>query len=250
MTGVSESWQARRTELARELITALYREGMFRTWLRDRPEGWELVSGTWSPFYITMREVPSRPELFRLVVRCVAELVRNEAPAANRLLGLASTGVPIAAAVAYAENMPMGFTRKIPGVRGLADLEREVQRYGGHAMVEGEFEPGDQVAIIDDVVTRFDSKDIALRQLRMEMARRGVEGVEVAAVLTLIDRGRDTRRRAADAGVKLASVVTLHGDGLDMLADVASPVEVEVLRDYLADDAKYQDPETRAALLP
>jgi orotate phosphoribosyltransferase len=230
-------------------MTGLYREGMLKTWLRDRPEGWELVSGVWSPFYISMREVPSRPQLFQLVVQCAAELVRNEAPEANRLLGVASTGVPIAAAVAYAERLPMSFTRKVPGVRSLADLEREVMQYGGHAMVEGEFEPGDRVAILDDVVTRFGSKEVAIRQLRIEMARREVTGVEVAAVLTLIDRGVDTHQRAEAARVRLRSVVTLRDEGLDMLAGVVSERELAVIRDYLDDQEKYQDPETRAALL-
>lgn len=248
MTATS-SWPDRRAQLGRDFITALYREGMLKTWRRDRPEGWELVSGRWSPFYISLREVPSRPALFRLAVQGAAELLKNEVPEANRLLGVAATGVPLAAGVAYAEGISMSFTRKVPGVRSLADLESEVTRYGGHALVEGEFEPGDRVAILDDVVTQFGSKEVAIRQLRMELARRGIEGVEVPAVLTLIDRGKDTARRAADAGVRHSSLVTLRDGGLDMLAEVASEAEVAVLRDYLEDADKYQDPAGRAALL-
>lgn len=243
------AWPQRRARLGRDFLTSLYREGMLKTWLRDRPEGWELVSGQWSPFYISLRDVPSRPALFRLAVRGMAELVANAAPDANRLLGVAATGVPIAAAVAYAEGMPMGFTRKVPGARSLADLEREVHRYGGHALVEGEFQPGDRVAIIDDVVTRFGSKEVALRQLQMELDRRGIADVEVAAVLTLIDRGKDTARRAEEAGVRHSALVSLRDGGLDMLAEVASPREIAVLRDYLDDAEKYQDPARRAALL-
>jgi orotate phosphoribosyltransferase len=247
---VTPTWPARRAELAREIITALYREGMLKTWLRDRPQGWELVSGLWSPFYVSLREVPSRPELFRLVAGGLGELLRNEVARANRLLGVASTGVPIAAAVAYAEGLPMGFTRKLPGVRDLADLDRQVRAYGGHALVEGEFAPGDQVAIIDDVVSLFGSKEVAIRQLRMELSRRGVEDVGVAAVLTVVDRGRNTQERAAAAGVTHRSLVSLYGDGLDMLAGVAAAEEIAVLRDYLEDAGKYQDPDARAALLP
>lgn len=244
------TWPDRRAELAREIITALYREGMLKTWLRDRPEGWELVSGLWSPFYVSLRDVPSRPELFRLVAGGLGELLRNEAAHANRLLGVASTGVPFAAAVAYAERVPMSFTRKLPGVRDLADLDRQVRAYGAHALVEGEFAPGDQVAIVDDVVSQFGSKEVAIRQLRMELSRRGIEDVGVAAVLTVVDRGRDTRERAAAAGVTLRSLVSLHGDGLELLDGVAAAEEIAVLRDYLEDAGKYQDPGARAALLP
>lgn len=221
---------------------------MFRTWFRDKPDGWELISGTWSPFYITMREVPSRPELFRLVVGCAAEMLRNEAPEANRLMGLAATGIPLAAAVAFCEHLPMSFNRKMPNVRNLADLEREVLRYGGHALVEGEFAAGDKVAILDDVVTLLDSKEIAIRQLQLEMRRRGIEDVEVAAVLVLVDRGRDTPRRSAALGIPLKPLVTLRDEGLDMLRGVASETEIEVLRDYIENYEKYQAPEIRAEL--
>jgi orotate phosphoribosyltransferase len=248
LAAVTQEWLALRQDLGRQLITRLYQEGMFRTWLRDKPDGWELVSGTWSPFYITMRDVPSRPELFRLAVQSAAGLLKNEAPSANRLLGLAATGIPLAAAVAFADALPMSFNRKVPGVRSLSDLEREVHGYGGHALIEGEFASGDRVALLDDVVTLFDSKEVAIRQLQLEMSRRGLDDVSVSAVLVLIDRGRDTQRRASHAGVALKALVTLRDEGLDMLDGVASEAEIEVLRDYIENYEKYQSSEARAQL--
>jgi orotate phosphoribosyltransferase len=248
IAAVTPSWPDRRADLARQLITQLYREGMFRTWLRDKPDGWELISGTWSPFYITMRDVPSRPELFRLVVECAAELLKNEAPDANRLLGLASTGIPLAAAVAYSERLPMSFNRKMPNVRSLPDLEREILQYGGHSLVEGEFAAGDKVAILDDVVTLLDSKKIAMRQLQLEMQRRTIKDVKVAAVLVLVDRGRDTHQLAAAAGIPLKSLVRLRDGGLEMLRGVASETEIEVLRDYIENYENYQLADVQAEL--
>lgn len=241
-------WPTRRAQLARDLITRLYKDGLFRTWLRDRPEGWELVSGTWSPFYITMRVIPSRPELFRQVIGSLGELIKHEVPEANQLLGLAATGIPLAAAVGFAEGIPMSFNRKVPNVRSLADLEREVFRYGGHSLIEGEFEPGDRVALIDDVVTLFDSKEVAIRQLQFEMERRGIEGVNVAAVITLVDRGRDTQQRAAAAGVPLHSLVTLREDDLEMLRGTASDLEIDIIRDYIDNYEKYQAPKVQQEL--
>jgi hypothetical protein len=99
------------------------------------------------------------------------------------------------------------------------------------------------------VVTLFDSKEVAIRQLRLEMSRRDIKGVEVAAVLTLIDRGRDTQRRAAAAGVSLNALVTLRDDGLEMLRGVVSEIEIKVLRDYIESYEKYQDHELRGELL-
>lgn len=248
MAVVTTEWALRRAELARDLITRLYQDGLFRTWLRDRPQGWELLSGTWSPFYITLRVLPSRPALFRKVTGGLGELVKHELPEANRLLGLAATGIPLAAAVGFAEGIPMGFNRKVPNVRSLADLEREVSQYGGHSLIEGEFEPGDRVVLIDDVVTHFDSKEVAIRQLRYEMERRGVEGVDVAGVVTLVDRGRDTKQRAAAAGVSLHSLITLRENGLEMLRGVASDIEIDVVRDYIDNHERYQDPEVQQEL--
>src|SRR5262245_44102265 len=126
---MTTSWADEKKNLGRELLHGLYRERMFRTWLRDRPEGWELVSGRWSPFYFSMRDVPSQPEMFRLVVRATAALIKNRTPDANRLVGLAATGIPIAAAVGYEIGISMGFNRKLPNVRSLEELAKEVHKY-------------------------------------------------------------------------------------------------------------------------
>jgi hypothetical protein len=37
------SWDARKQELAGELVRRLYGAGVIRTWLRDKPDGWELM---------------------------------------------------------------------------------------------------------------------------------------------------------------------------------------------------------------
>jgi orotate phosphoribosyltransferase len=242
------SWDARKRELADELVRRLYEAGLVRTWLRDRPEGWELMSGAWSPFYVNLRGAPGDPALFRFMVDALAELVRAELPQATQLVGLAAAGVPIAAAAAYALGLPMGFTRKLPNVRDLAALEREVGAYGGHALVEGGFRAGDRVVLVDDLVTGFDSKEIALRQLAIELERRGVEGAEMEAILVLVERGAEARRRAAAAGVRLVSLAVLDDRQLAAPHGLASERELEVIGAYLRDPAPFQNAATRAAL--
>jgi orotate phosphoribosyltransferase len=248
MVIVTTDWPAQRAELARSLIVQLYKDGLFRTWLRDRPNGWELISGNWSPFYITMRVVPSRPPLFRQVADSLGALIKHELPTVNRLLGLAATGVPLAAAVGYAEGIPMTFTRKLPNVRSIADLERELAEYGGHALVEGEFRSGDRVALVDDVVSLFDSKEIAIGQLQAELKRQKIEGVEVAAVVTVVDRGRDNAARAAAAGAPLHSLITLGAGDLEALRGIASDLEIDVVSEFVDNHEKYQDPKVQGRL--
>lgn len=242
------SWETRKRALADELVRRLYARGVIRTWLRDQPAGWELMSGAWSPFYVNLRSAPADPELFRFMVDAAAELVREELPDATQLVGLAAAGVPIAAAAAYVLGLPMGFTRKLPNVRDLAALEREVGAYGGHALVEGAFAPGERVVLVDDVVTGFDSKEIALRQLELELGRRGVEGVEVEGILVLVERGAEARRRAAAAGVRLVSLAVLDDRQLEALRGVANERELDVIGAYLRDPAPFQDAAARAEL--
>jgi orotate phosphoribosyltransferase len=242
------SWDARKQELAGELVRRLYAAGVVRTWARDRPEGWELMSGAWSPFYVNFRDAPADPELFRFLIDAGTELVREELPAATQLVGLAAAGVPFAAGIAYRLGLPMGYTRKLPNVRDVAALERELGAYGTHRLVEGGFRPGDRVALVDDLVTGFDSKEIALRQLELELERRGIEDVRTEAVVVFVERGAEARRRAAAAGVRLVSLAVLDDRSVEALRGAAGDRELEVIAAYLRDPAPFQDPARRAEL--
>jgi len=244
------SWDERKRELGGELIRRLYTAGVVRTWLRDQPDGWELMSGAWSPFYVNFRDAPANPELFRFLIDAGAELVAAEVPDATQLVGLAAAGVPFAAGFAYKLGLPMGYTRKLPGVRRVADLGdgAAAESYGSHRLVEGDFRPGDRVALVDDLVTGFDSKEIALRQLELELERRGVEDVRAEAVVVFLERGADARRRAEAAGVRLVSLLVLDADSVEGLRGAASDRELEVIAAYLRDPAPFQEPARRAEL--
>lgn len=243
------SWETRKQQLAGELVRRLYAAGVIRTWLRDEPAGWELMSGAWSPFYVNFRDAPADPELFRFLVDAGAELVREELPAVTQLVGLAAAGVPFAAGVAYRLGLPLGYTRKLPGVRTVADLDSsEAESYGSHRLVEGGFRPGDRVALVDDLVTGFDSKEIALRQLELELERRGVEDVRAEAVVVFLERGAEARRRADAAGVRLVSLTVLDDRSVEALRGAAHDRELEVIAAYLRDPAPFQEPARRAEL--
>lgn len=243
------SWDDRKRELAGELVRRLYAAGVIRTWLRDRPGGWELMSGAWSPFYVNFRDAPADPELFRFLVDAGAELVREELPEATQLVGLAAAGVPFAAGFAYQLGLPLGYTRKLPGVRDVAALTpAAVESYGSHRLVEGDFRPGDRVVLVDDLVTGFDSKEIALRQLELELERREVEDVRVEAVVVFLERGAEARRRADAAAVRLVSLLVLDDRSVEALRGAASDRELDVIAAYLRDPEPFQEPARRAEL--
>ena len=55
------TWEQEKEDLGRELIGMLYDAGMILTWYRDKPDGWTLKSGIWSPVFIQLRKIASLP---------------------------------------------------------------------------------------------------------------------------------------------------------------------------------------------
>jgi orotate phosphoribosyltransferase len=238
----TKSWIIRKRNIGRQLLKSLYENRLFKTWLRDKPEGWELVSGYWSPFYIQMRNIASRPALFTLASKGLSELIQNEAVYGNRLIGIATTGIPLAAAVAIEMGMSMGYTRKLSGVRNAADLKLPRQDYGAHALVEGDLSNGDSLVLIDDVVARFTSKEVALQQIILEVEHRGLKDVKIDSIAVLIDREQGATEAAKAWGVPVISLLRLRSDGLAWLKGIALDRELEVIHNYLENQEQFQDP--------
>jgi orotate phosphoribosyltransferase len=246
-----QQWHERKKDIGAQLIQSFYRDGLLRTWLRDRPEGWELVSGLWSPFYIQARNLPSHPETFSVAVHALMQLLdneRNKGHEISRIIGVAAAGVPLAAGAALGLQLPMGYTRKWAGVRNVVDFEKAthdylesvVHEWGDHALVETEFSEGDRVVVIDDVVTRFDSKAVAIRQIDAEAERRGFTNVAVDTVAVLMVRDPKAYLAAAELRVSLISVVNLDGDALSALDGIATPRELDVMVRYMENPQDFQ----------
>jgi len=235
-------WQETKEEAGREIVRRMFDAGCIRTWRRHRPEGWMLRSGTWSPFYIQLRTLASHPGLLARVGQALAGLVRQEIDRCDRVVGVAMTGVPIATAVALEAGLPLAYTRKL-------SQDTDIESYGQHALVEGELEAGDRLALVDDVITRFDSKLEALRQIAVEAERRKLEGVICRDVVVVLDRGQGAAEVARQRGVAIHALIPFVSRGVDWLGDRLDPVEDRVLRVYLEDPAPFQDADRRPELL-
>ena len=241
-------WQAEKEQVGRALIRALYEHGMIRTWFRDNPRGWTLVSGLWSPLYIQLRPLASYPTLLRRVGSALGRLIHEDCPELTRILGVATAGIPIATAISLETDMPACFTRKLEGPRSLDEFDRFVKAYGEHSMVEGILEDGDRVGIIDDLVTRFDSKVVALKQLAHEVTLRGLTGVRCSDVIVLLDREQGAGEVARGYGVTLQCLIPFRSKGIGWLRDILADLEYEVLVEYLRDSSAYQDQRVQADL--
>jgi uridine monophosphate synthetase len=94
-------------------------------------------------------------------------------------------------AISLAGNYPFIYPRK------------EAKSYGTQAEIEGEYQPGEQVVVVDDLATTGSSKFEAIEKLR-------AAGLIVRDVVVLIDRQSGARSSLAQAGFTLHAVLTLR----------------------------------------
>ncbi|MEM0015102.1 MAG: orotate phosphoribosyltransferase [Zestosphaera sp.] len=176
-----------------ELIHELYKVGVVKL------GSFVLSSGLTSPFYIDMRRIYSYPKVMRLIVDEVAKSV--DMRPYEVLVGVATSGVALAAFIAAATGKPMAYVR----------LERK--DHGTLSQVEGEV-AGKSSLIIDDVATTGDS---ILRTY--EVLKNS--GSIPAGALVIVDREQGAGLRIAGLGMRYHYLMTarqlftiLHKDGL------------------------------------
>ncbi|TFG26886.1 hypothetical protein EU527_19230 [Candidatus Thorarchaeota archaeon] len=220
-------------ELKTDIIRDIYEKRMILTSVRDRPEGWTLHSGIWSPFYIQLRELCSHPGILKKIGKALAILIEEEAPDVNRLVGIAFAGVPIATSVSLESSIPACHTRKILGVRTEAEMQESIAKYGQHQIIEGIIENDDTLCLIDDLVTGMESKIIARAQVLAEIEKRGLSGIKCDDIAVVIDRNQGAKERAKALKIQLHCLVNIVDDGLRMLKDMMTEEEHKVVSEYL-----------------
>ncbi|MHA2424955.1 MAG: orotate phosphoribosyltransferase [Candidatus Thorarchaeota archaeon] len=226
--------------LKRDIMNDIYQKKMLLTSERDRAEGWKLISGLWSPFYIQLRLISSFPYTLSKVGQAMTQLIKEKAPHVNKLVGIAFAGVPIATAVSLESKIPAVHTRKLTGVKSEEDLQNALQSYGQHTLVEGVLEDGDSLCLVDDLVTGLTSKVTARAQVNAELDRRGVQNATCDDIAVLVDRQQGASAAAHKAGMKLHSLIGFVDEGLPLLKETMPEKEHKLVSDYLADPQSFQ----------
>ena len=147
-----------------------------------------LKSGLVSPIYIDLRRLVASSELLARVASAYLPLLRELD--FDHLGALPYAALPIASAISLQSGWSMLYPRK------------EVKMYGTKAPIEGLFNPGDQVVVIDDLTTTGGSKFEAIEVLTQA-------GLKVKDVVVLIDRQSGAAETLAQAGYRLHTVFRL-----------------------------------------
>ncbi|MCL4411139.1 hypothetical protein M1452_01185 [Candidatus Marsarchaeota archaeon] len=235
--------------LKKEIASGIYESGMLLTWYRNKPSGWKLASGAWSPFYINLRQITSFPQLYSKVIDAFCMMLdRNGVSIAeHKAVGIAMGGIALANGVSLRFGMPSLYTRKLPdGVSTREEISSYISSHGQHALVEGVLKNNDRLMLFDDVVTSMESKAMAINQISMEVEKRGLSGVAVDSVYVVVDRGLG-KEKAAALGLKLHSILALE-EIVNLLGDALAPNERKVMLDYLKDTKAFQDVEMQDEL--
>jgi len=174
-----------------------------------------LRSGQRSPIYIDLRLLVSHPNILRDVARSYAQLLRPLT--FDRLAAIPYAALPIGTAVSLERGCPLIYPRK------------EVKGHGTRQTVEGEFQQGELVVVLDDLITTGASKLEAIAPLE-EL------GLQVKDIIVLIDREQGGREDLEKRGYRLHAVFGL-GEMLDVLAQHAriSTAQRDEVKAFLAE---------------
>ena len=174
-----------------------------------------LKDGSRSPVYVDLRLLVSDPGTLAYAAQGYARLLTGLS--FQRIAAIPYAGLPLGTAVALATGRPMIYPR------------REVKSYGTGKTIEGSFESGETVVVLDDVIASGASKREAIEPLE-------AAGLVVKDVVVLVDRqGSGAADLAAAAGYRLHAVTTLGAIAAE-LAELGhiSPAQAGSVLDYLA----------------
>lgn len=156
-----------------QLIKQLYDIGAIKV------GSFTLKSGVISPIYIDLRQIISYPVLLKAVAQRIWEKVKHLSD--DLLCGVPYTALPIATCIAIEHNKPMIMVRK------------EAKNYGTRQMVEGSYQAGQSVLVIEDVVT----SGASILNTVQELQNVGLQVTHVAAFLDREQGGKDNLAKNA-----------------------------------------------------
>jgi orotate phosphoribosyltransferase len=153
-----------------------------------------LASGKISDFYVDARITTMSPEGLALIGPLAIQIFKSAGWELDAVGGLTLGADPIAYAISYASNLTPPLLRAFT-------IRKEAKTHGTSKLIEGAFQHGDRVAIVEDVITTGQS---ALKAINAVLAG----GAQIAGVFALVDREEGGHEAIEEAGYKVISVTT------------------------------------------
>jgi len=183
-------------------LTAVYDRDALLELVRSRAltfGDFTLASGKKAKYYLDGKQVTLDAAGARLVGEGILDLLGEPLPAA--VGGMSIGADPITAAVIT-----------IAGVRGLPlagfMVRKEAKGHGTGQYIEGPVHSGDEVAIVEDVVTTGGSSLLAIDRCQ-------AHGLKVARVIAIIDRMEGGREAFTKRGYRFESLFTIRDFGIE-----------------------------------
>jgi orotate phosphoribosyltransferase len=170
-----------RDELGKAILNAAYLEGDF-----------VLRSGRRSRYYLDKYLFTTKPAILSAIAD---EMARMLPEGVQRIAGTVLGAVPLAAALSLKTGVPSIIVRKAQ------------KDYGTQKTVEGEWEKGERVVLVEDVLTTGGAALAAAENLR------GM-GMDVAGVIAVIDRQEGARESFAEKEIPFQAVFTKTSLGI------------------------------------
>lgn len=163
----------------------------------EEPFTW--ASGIKSPIYCDNRLTLTAPEVRTNVEEGLVQVIRENYPECEVVMGTSTAGIAHAAIVGHLMNIPMGY------VRGSA------KDHGRTNQIEGKLLPGQKVVVVEDLISTGGSAVETVEVLRAA----GAEVLGIASIFTYgMQKGLD---RFAEHKVKNVSLCDL-----DAMVEVAA----------------------------
>ena len=128
-----------------------------------------LASGARSEYYIDIKKASTDPAVLRIIAEEMAARMKEDGLMPDRIAGVVLGSVPLAAALALETGIPYVMVRK------------EKKDHGTGKLIEGTLCEGDNVLVVEDVVTSAGSSISAIGVLPGA-------GAIVSAIVSVIDQ--------------------------------------------------------------
>lgn len=165
------------------------------------------ASGWHSPIYCDNRKTLSYPAARKQIYEAFAKIIAEKYPQAEVIAGVATGAIACGVLTAEALNKPFIYVRSAPKDHGMAN------------QVEGYFEPGAKVVVVEDLISTGGSSLKAVEALR-------AAGCEVLGMVAIFTYGFPT----AAANFEKAGVQ------LDTLSNYNTLLELAVEQNYIHAD--------------